>query len=46
MHSIAHMITLVQLQWQARGRVEVATHGGITFARWGLVGGSFYISYR
>ncbi len=46
MHTVSHVITLAQLQWQARGRIEVSRHGGIHFARWGLIGGSFYVSYR
>lgn len=46
MQAISYAITLAQLQWAARHRRECFRNGGLVFIRWGIFGGSAYITFR
>lgn len=46
MHTVSYMMTLAAIQWGQRHRVERSRNGGLYFFRWGIVGGSVYVSFR
>lgn len=46
MHSISYAMMLADQMWLKRDRRGINRNGGLVFWRFGIIGGSFYITFN